>query len=156
MKHTKRLRASRSGAASQPRTSMARFMEAAQLLHSRVEEALESVDLSPAKFAALDHLMRAGEPVPLRVLSKGLHCVPSNMTQLMDRLEAEGLVRRLPDPADRRSVRAELTKLGKRRAVAGSKVIAKAEADFARTVSKAGDAALDRLVQSLRPPAHRK
>jgi DNA-binding MarR family transcriptional regulator len=128
---------------------MATFMEAAHLLHSRVEQALAAVDLSPAKFAALDHLMRAGEPVPLRVLSEGLHCVPSNMTQLMDRLESEGLVRRLADPADRRVVRAELTILGKQRATAGAKVIAKAQADFAKSVSKAGSAALDRLIQSI-------
>jgi DNA-binding MarR family transcriptional regulator len=130
---------------------MASFMEAAHLLHSRLEAALGEVDLSPAKFAALDHLMQAGKPVPLRVLSEGLHCVPSNMTQLMDRLEAEGLVRRLPDPADRRIVRAELTKLGKQRANAGAKVIAKAQADFAKSVSKAGGAALDRLVRLITP-----
>jgi DNA-binding MarR family transcriptional regulator len=131
---------------------MSTFMEAAHVLHSRLEAALEAVDLSPAKFAALDHLMKAGEPVPLRVLSEGLHCVPSNMTQLMDRMEAEGLVRRLPDPADRRIVRAELTKLGKQRATAGAKVIAKAQVDFAKAVSKAGSAALDRLVQAIRLP----
>ncbi len=138
-------------AGSKPGTTMASFMEAAHLLHSRLEAALGEVDLSPAKFAALDHLMKAGKPVPLRVLSEGLHCVPSNMTQLMDRLEAEGLVRRLPDPADRRIVRAELTKLGKQRANAGAKVIAKAQADFAKSVSKAGGAALDRLVRLITP-----
>ena len=140
-----------SGMKDTPNTTMLSFLEAAELLRSRLEEALKAVDLSPPKFAALDHLMRAGEPVPLRVLSEGLHCVPSNMTQLMDRLEGEGLVRRLADPADRRIVRAELTKLGKRRATAGRKVIAKAQADFAKTVSKADSAALDRLVQSIRP-----
>jgi DNA-binding MarR family transcriptional regulator len=134
-----------------PNTTMLSFLEAAELLQSRLEEALKAVDLSPPKFAALDHLMQVGEPVPLRVLSEGLHCVPSNMTQLMDRLEGEGLVRRRADPADRRIVRAELTKLGKRRATAGRKVIAKAQANFAKTVSKADRAALDRLVQSIRP-----
>jgi DNA-binding MarR family transcriptional regulator len=134
-----------------PNTTMLSFLEAAELLQSRLEEALKAVDLSPPKFAALDHLMQVGEPVPLRVLSEGLHCVPSNMTQLMDRLESEGLVRRLADPADRRIVRAELTKLGKKRATAGRKVIAKAQANFAKTVSKADSAALDRLVQSIRP-----
>jgi DNA-binding MarR family transcriptional regulator len=74
------------------------------------------------------------------------------MTQLMDRLEAEGLVRRLADPADRRIVRAEITKLGKQRATAGAKVIAKAQTDFANAVSKADSAALGRLVRSIRPP----
>jgi DNA-binding MarR family transcriptional regulator len=134
-----------------PGTTMLSFLGAAQVLHLRLEEALRAVDLSPPKLAALDHLMQAGEPVPLRVLSKGLHCVPSNMTQLMDRLESEGLVRRLADPADRRIVRAELTKLGKQRVTAGRKVIAKAQTDFAKTLSKADSAALDRLVRSIRP-----
>jgi DNA-binding MarR family transcriptional regulator len=133
-----------------PSTTMFSFLEAAQALQLRLEQALREADLSPPKFAALDHLMRAGEPVPLRVLSKGLHCVPSNMTQLMDRLEAEGLVRRLADPSDRRIVRAELTKLGKQRVTAGRRVISKAQADFAKAVSKADSAALDRLVQSIR------
>jgi DNA-binding MarR family transcriptional regulator len=130
---------------------MVSFLEAAEVLRLRLEEALKAADLSPAKFGPLDYLMQAGEPVPLRELSKGLHCVPSNMTQLMDRLEAEGLVRRLADPADRRIVRAELTKLGKQRATAGRKVIAKAQADFAKAISKADSAALDRLVESIRP-----
>jgi DNA-binding MarR family transcriptional regulator len=134
-----------------PSTAMFSFLDAAEVLQSRLVEGLKAADLSPPKFGALDYLMRAGEPVPLRVLSKGLHCVPSNMTQLMDRLEADGLVRRLADPADRRIVRAELTKLGKQRATAGRKVIAKAQADFAKAVSKADSAALDRLVQSIRP-----
>jgi DNA-binding MarR family transcriptional regulator len=140
-----------SGMKDTPGTTMVSFLQAAEILQLRLEEALRAVDLSPPKFAALDHLMQAGEPIPLRVLSKGLHCVPSNMTQLMDRLEAEGLVRRVADSADRRIVRAELTKLGRQRATAGRKVIAKAQADFAKGVSKADSAALDRLVQSIRP-----
>jgi DNA-binding MarR family transcriptional regulator len=134
-----------------PTTTMFSFLDAAQALQRRLEEALKAVDLSPAKFGPLDYLMAADGPVPLRVMSKGLHCVPSNMTQLIDRLEAEGLVRRLADPADRRIVRAELTKLGKQRATAGRKVIAKAQADFAKAIPKADSAALDRLVQSIRP-----
>lgn len=131
---------------------MSSFLEAAHLLRERLEDALKAVDLSPAKFAALDQLRQAGEPVPLRLLSEGQRCAPSNMTQLMDRLEAEGLVRRLPDPADRRSVRAELTKLGKQRATAGAKVIAKVQVEFANAVSKADSAALERLVESIRVP----
>ena len=34
------------------------------------------------------------------------------MTQLVDRLEADGLVRRVADPTDRRSVKAEITDEG--------------------------------------------
>jgi len=39
---------------------------------------------------------------------------PSNMTGLIDRLERDGLVRRSPDPHDRRSFRALITEKGKK------------------------------------------
>ena len=47
----------------------------------------------------------------------------SNITQLVDRLEADSLVKRTDDPADRRGVRAEVTRLGRERHAAGTKVI---------------------------------
>ena len=67
------------------------------------------------RFGALDHLVRAGEPLPLGELAARLSCVRSNVTQLIDRLEADGLARRVADPADRRSVRAEVTAAGRER-----------------------------------------
>src|SRR5258708_39062854 len=56
----------------------------------------------------------AKEPVALSDMAQRLACVRSNMTQLVDRLEQDGLVRRRADSADRRSVRAELTPTGER------------------------------------------
>lgn len=41
-------------------------------------------------------------PVPMRGLAAVLVCDASNVTGIVDRLEARGLVRREPDPADRR------------------------------------------------------
>ncbi|MFI9240200.1 MarR family winged helix-turn-helix transcriptional regulator [Streptomyces sp. NPDC053079] len=41
-------------------------------------------------------------PVPMRGLATLLVCDASNVTGIVDRLEARGLVRREPDPADRR------------------------------------------------------
>lgn len=41
-------------------------------------------------------------PVPMRGLAALLLCDASNVTGIVDRLEARGLVRREPDPADRR------------------------------------------------------
>jgi len=49
--------------------------------------------------------------------------VRSNVTQLVDRLEAEGLSKRTNDPVDRRGVRAEVTRLGRERYAAGAKVV---------------------------------
>ncbi|MFD5797707.1 MarR family winged helix-turn-helix transcriptional regulator [Streptomyces diastatochromogenes] len=42
------------------------------------------------------------EPLPMRKLAQKLKCEPSNVTGIVDRLEARGLVARRPDPADRR------------------------------------------------------
>src|SRR5262249_35869787 len=88
----------------------------------RLESALESKGLSVAKFGALQVLAEAEEPMPLGQLAERLSCVRSNITQLVDRLEAEGLVHRVPDPADRRSKRAAITPEGRRRFEAGWKV----------------------------------
>jgi DNA-binding MarR family transcriptional regulator len=56
-------------------------------------------------------------------LAEKLTCVRSNVTQLVDRLEAEGLSKRTNDPVDRRGVRAEVTRLGRERYAAGAKVV---------------------------------
>ena len=54
----------------------------------------------------------------------------SNVTQLVDRLEAEQLVRRVPDPSDRRSVRAEITPDGLAKFQSGIKAVQAAEAEI--------------------------
>lgn len=69
--------------------------------------------LSMAKYFVLQALAEAGEPLTLTELAAGQHCVRSNITQLVDRLEADGLVKRVDDPADRRTIRASLTASGK-------------------------------------------
>src|SRR5258708_37926361 len=77
------------------------LMEAAQAIETQLEVALAKVELSGAKMAALTHLVEAGEPVPLGELAEQCACVRSNITQLVDRLEAEQLVRCGEDRAHR-------------------------------------------------------
>jgi len=79
-----------------------------------VEARLATVGLSLPKLAALHRLMESGESLPLGQLAERLACVKSNVTQLIDRLEADGLVARAPDPNDRRSRLAVITAKGKR------------------------------------------
>lgn len=54
------------------------------------------------------------EPLPMRKLAQKLKCEPSNVTGIMDRLEARGLVERRPDPSDRRVKLAAATQEGRR------------------------------------------
>ncbi|MCU1263822.1 MAG: yusO 1 [Acidobacteria bacterium] len=99
----------------------------AQRLESRVESALAGSGLSFTKLGILHHLIQAGAPLSLSGLADRISCVKSNITQLMDRLEADGLVARTSDPSDRRSIRANVTAEGRRRYAAGAKVLEEQE-----------------------------
>ena len=101
-------------------TVMWSLIHAARAIEHRMEAALEIVELSSPKFAVLTILVDADDALTLSELAARSSCVRSNMTQLIDRLEADGLVRRVDDPHDRRSVRAELTVLGRQRQAAGA------------------------------------
>jgi DNA-binding MarR family transcriptional regulator len=85
------------------------------------EAALSAHGLSTAKLGVLKHLIQAGEPLPLGHLAARLTCVKSNITQLVDRLERDGLVQRVPDSDDRRCLRAMITEEGRRRYALGTK-----------------------------------
>src|SRR6476469_8808129 len=97
-------------------------LHASSVLESRLEARLSEVGLSLAKLAALNRLSEAGESLPLGQLAERLSCVKSNVTQLVDRLEADGLVNRTADPNDRRSRLAVLTDAGKAAYVKGSEI----------------------------------
>ena len=111
------------------------LIHAAHLIEERMEQALATVNLSGAKFAALSALVGAGEPLGMCDLAGALTCVRSNVTQLVDRLEADGLVRRVEDPKDRRAVRAEITDLGRERQAAGAKKAAAVHAELGTQLS---------------------
>ena len=58
--------------------------------------------------------LRPEENLPMRTLARGLGYDPSNLTGLVDKLEARGAVERRPDPADRRVKAIALTGEGLR------------------------------------------
>jgi DNA-binding MarR family transcriptional regulator len=95
------------------RTGLFAVLHASSVLESRIEARLAEIGLSLPKLAALDRLTQAGESLPLGQLAERLSCVKSNVTQLVDRLEADGLVSRTADPNDRRSRLAVLTDAGR-------------------------------------------
>ena len=126
------------------------LLEAAHAVEQRLEAAMENVGLSSAKFSALTHLVEAREPLSLSECAKRMTCVRSNITQLMDRLEAEGLVKRVDDPNDRRGVRASVTPLGLERQAAGAKALARVQKEFAKTIAGADRHALTRVLAAMR------
>lgn len=125
------------------------LLKAARAIHERLESTLEDAGLSLAKHGVLSQLAEAGEPLPLSELAERLCCVRSNMTQLMDRLEADGLVQRVDDPSDRRIVRAALTPLGAERQAEGARALEKVQSEFQASMSEGDRAVLNRLLAAI-------
>lgn len=125
-------------------------LHAAHLIEDRIEAALGKVGLSIAKQGALTELTQAGEPLTLSQLAARLSCVRSNMTQLIDRLEADGLVNRLADPADRRSVKAELTEKGREKQRVGDRAVKRIQAEFAASLTARERSGLEAALGALK------
>lgn len=125
------------------------LLQAAQAVEAQLEAALAEVELSGPKLAALTHLVEAGQPVPLGELAAQCACVRSNITQLVDRLEAERLVKRVDDPADRRSLRAAVTPLGRQRQAQGAKKVAAVRRKLGKALGGINHASLKRAISGL-------
>jgi DNA-binding MarR family transcriptional regulator len=125
------------------------LMHAGRRIEARLEEALAGVGLSGAKHAALSFLVAQDHPISLSELAEKLTCVRSNVTQLVDRLEADGLVKRIDDPADRRAVRAEVTRLGRERHAAGWRVVNPVLRDVAEELSAVDPKVLKRALDAV-------
>ncbi|HEY4001172.1 MAG TPA: MarR family transcriptional regulator [Candidatus Xenobia bacterium] len=80
-----------------------------------MNRALGRHGISVAAYNVLRILQRSGqEGCPLHEIGELLVTSRANVTGLVDSLEAKGLVRRVPDPSDRRSRRAFLTDEGEK------------------------------------------
>jgi DNA-binding MarR family transcriptional regulator len=91
-----------------------RLSRVGALLARRQETVFSRFGLGRGEVGALSALRIAGPPhrlSPTR-LGRGLMLSSAGMTSRIDRLERRGLVRRLPDPDDRRGIIVELTDEG--------------------------------------------
>jgi DNA-binding MarR family transcriptional regulator len=130
--------------------TLASFLDTADRLYERIGAALGRVGLSYPKYEVLEHLKGASAPVSLRMLAEGQSCARSNITQLVDKLEIEGLVRRVADPDDRRGIRAELTEAGVERAIEGRTQLDVVIAEFAASFTAPERLQLGRLLAKVK------
>lgn len=84
-------------------------------LQGHFDRLLTHGGLQRGEFDVLAALRRAGEPYRLnpKVLSERMMLSAPAMTNRLDNLEARGLIRRMPDPDDRRALLIELTRQGR-------------------------------------------
>ena len=123
---------------------------AADAARARVESRLATVGLSIPKLAALQHLVEAGDSLPLGQLAERLSCVKSNVTQLIDRLDADGFVSRADDPNDRRSRLAVITATGRKAYESGIRIQRETEQEIFAALTLAEARQFAELVGKLR------
>jgi len=101
---------------------MERVSDVAAAVESTAETLLSVLDgarlaqspaVPPTQLRVLT-IIAAGEHTNMSRLADALDVVPSSASRLCDRLEATGLLSRVPDPRDRREVRLLLTTAARR------------------------------------------
>ncbi|MFF4803303.1 MarR family winged helix-turn-helix transcriptional regulator [Streptomyces sp. NPDC001351] len=91
-----------------------RVFRVAHAMGDRMDKVYARFGLSRGEFDVLATLRRASEPYTLspRQLSATLMLTTGGMTGRLDKLERAGLLRRSPDPRDRRGLQVTLTEEG--------------------------------------------
>ena len=87
------------------------FWSVARQLREASHQSLVPWEITPAQLRALRVLKHHG-PLRLSELSDHLRIAARSTTEVVDALESRGLVRRQPDPGDRRATLVELTEHG--------------------------------------------
>jgi DNA-binding MarR family transcriptional regulator len=120
-------------------------------LNRALDETLGEFGLDTVEYKLLNTLAMAGPPyrsTPGR-LAQRMDLSTGAMTNRLDRLEEAGLVRRLPDPGDRRRVAVELTEQGHETWRGAVGVQAQKEALFAAALNDREKAQLNGLLRLL-------
>jgi len=106
---------------------------AAKQIHDAMERFAEAQGLSESRLRVLTRLYHSStRQLPLGVLADVLNVTPRTMTDIVDVLERDGLVKRVPDAVDRRSILAAITDSGLARINAMRKEALAAQAAVAK------------------------
>jgi DNA-binding MarR family transcriptional regulator len=88
------------------------LLQLSRRLHRSQRELMEPLGITPAQARLLRVLAHCDEPPRMADLAQRLGVVPRAVTTLVDALEERELVRRVPDPHNRRVIRIELREQG--------------------------------------------
>src|SRR5689334_11613218 len=113
------------------------------------DETLDQRDLTMSDWHVLNALRWTGEPYRRKAgeLARRADLTSGAMTSRLDALEKEGLVRRLRDPDDRRSVLVELTEKGRKKHEQAMGVQAEKEALLAEALTEREKEQLNALLR---------
>ncbi|MFI5757745.1 MarR family winged helix-turn-helix transcriptional regulator [Streptomyces sp. NPDC051569] len=82
-------------------------------LHRIQKRQMDPLGITPAQARLLRTVVSYDQPPRMADLATRLDVVPRAVTSLVDGLEGNGWVRRVPDPTNRRVVRIEITDTGR-------------------------------------------
>jgi DNA-binding MarR family transcriptional regulator len=121
-----------------PLEVVGRLLLCAAHLERAIVAALEPFGLSFGDFDVLNTLRRHGddEGTKPRDLARSSLITSGAMTSRLDRLEEAGLIRRRPDPTDRRGVLVQLTDRGERLAEDALHAVVAADETFLEPLSR--------------------
>jgi DNA-binding MarR family transcriptional regulator len=107
-----------------PMAAVTSIMRAQQVLLAHLNEVLRPVGLTFPRYEALMLLSftRTGA-LPLGKVGERLQVHRTSVTNIVDKLEADGLVRRMPHADDRRATLAEITPAGRDVAAAATELV---------------------------------
>ena len=137
----------------EPMAAATSIMRAQQIVLARVDGMLRPFQLTFARYEALVLLSftRNGS-LPLGKMGDRLMVHPTSVTNTVNRLESQGLVRRVAHPTDRRTTLAEITPEGRRLVEKATDVLVEARFGLA-SLSDDEATELTRLVRTLRVAA---
>lgn len=99
-------------AAAEALDAYVKLLRASRAVLASVEPRLAAAGLTTTQFGVLEALLHKGA-LSQRELGRKVLTSAGNMTDLIDKLETRGLVKRTRQPNDRRAVRVELTEPGR-------------------------------------------
>jgi DNA-binding MarR family transcriptional regulator len=113
------------------------------------EETLDQLDLNMSDWHVITSLHWAGEPYRRKAgeLARHADLTSGSMTSRLDALEKEGLVRRLRDAGDRRTVLVELTQKGRDKHEQGMGIQAQKERLLAEALTEREKEELNTLLR---------
>jgi DNA-binding MarR family transcriptional regulator len=124
------------------------LMAAARAVRRSFIEAMAAWDITPAQGRALRIVCDEGS-VRLSLLAEQLRIAPRSATEVVDALEARGLVERTPDPTDRRAICVAPTDEGHRMHGLVSEARRRATENYLAVLAPADRVELDRILRLL-------
>lgn len=134
-----------------PLEVVGRLLLCAKHLEQALIEAVTPYGLTFGDFDVLNTLRRRGDPDGTKPgeLARSSLITSGAMTTRLDRLQRSGLIKRTPDPADRRGLRIVLTKKGERLAYKALRAVLVADHTFLEPLNQAQQKAVASLLKRL-------